>query len=230
MRTRPLGDRAMLIELGDRPDEAARRLVQAARARLAAAPPAGTLDIVAGLASVVVHYDPAVVQRAPDEPPHAAMRRALEPLLDGLALAPSPEARLTEIPVCYDPAVAPDLDDVARHAVMATDEVVALHVAAEYVVHMVGFLPGFPYLAGLDPRLATPRRATPRVKVPAGSVGIGGSLAGIYPVESPGGWQLIGRTSAALFLPDRDPPALLRVGDRVRFRRVSIGELQAAGR
>jgi KipI family sensor histidine kinase inhibitor len=101
---------------------------------------------------------------------------------------------------------------------MTADEVVRRHAAGDYVVHMVGFLPGFAYLGGLDPRLATPRRATPRTVVPAGSVGIGGQQTGVYPMDSPGGWHLIGRTELRLFDPRRDPPTLLRAGDRVRFR------------
>jgi inhibitor of KinA len=109
-------------------------------------------------------------------------------------------------------------------------EVVRPVAAGDYRVHMIGFLPGFPYLGGLDAALATPRRAEPRTAVPAGSVGIGGSQTGVYPLESPGGWQLIGRTAARLFAPEHDPPTLLRIGDRVRFRPVRREELDAAER
>jgi KipI family sensor histidine kinase inhibitor len=125
-----------------------------------------------------------------------------------------------EIPVCYSPACAPDLDDLAAHAGLSRAEVVALHGAGDYRVAMVGFAPGFPYLLGLDPRLAMPRLATPRTHVPAGSVAIGGAQAGIYPNASPGGWRVIGRTPLALFDASRPSPCLLAAGQRVRFRQI----------
>ena len=122
-----------------------------------------------------------------------------------------------DIPVRYGGADGPDLDGVAYHAGLDADAVVRMHADAEYTVHMIGFAPGFPYLAGLPPQLATPRRASPRARVPAGSVGIAGSQTGIYPLSTPGGWRLIGRTDARLFRPAHEPPTLLAVGDRVRF-------------
>lgn len=127
------------------------------------------------------------------------------------------ESRRVDIPVVYGGAEGPDLQGVADHAGMTTKQVVELHSSGEYVVYFIGFQPGFPYLGGLDTRLHTPRRAEPRVSVPAGSVGIGGSQTGIYPLASPGGWQLLGLTKTALFDPRRQPPTLLRPGDSVRF-------------
>lgn len=139
-----------------------------------------------------------------------------------LAALSLPEAsaaapRLVEVPTHYGGQSGPDLDDLARHLGMSSGEVVRLHSAATYEVAFLGFLPGFPYLEGLDPRLHAPRRTTPRPRVPAGSVGIAGSATGIYPLESPGGWQLIGRSALPLFDPHREPAALLQAGDRVRF-------------
>ena len=128
-----------------------------------------------------------------------------------------PESRLVEIPVIYGGEHGPDLVVVAEHAALTAGQVVELHSSSDYVVFFVGFQPGFPYLGGLDPRLHIPRRAEPRVAVPAGSVGIGGSQTGVYPLASPGGWQLIGQTRTALFDPLQQPPTLLRPGDRVRF-------------
>ncbi|MFN3302958.1 MAG: 5-oxoprolinase subunit PxpB [Roseateles sp.] len=122
--------------------------------------------------------------------------------------------RLVEIPVHYD---GPDLAEVAAHCGLSLDEVVRRHAAADYVVYFIGFQPGFAYLGGLDPSLHTPRRAQPRTAVPAGSVGIGGAQTGIYPLATPGGWQLIGRTPLPLFDPRAEPPTLLAPGDRVRF-------------
>jgi KipI family sensor histidine kinase inhibitor len=125
--------------------------------------------------------------------------------------------RTVEIPVVYGGRDGPDLQAVARHAGMSVDEVVQRHSDGEYVVYFIGFMPGFAYMGGLAPELAMPRLTTPRVSIPAGSVGIGGEQTGIYPLASPGGWQLLGRTSLALFDPAQHPPTLLRPGDRVRF-------------
>lgn len=127
------------------------------------------------------------------------------------------EGRTVEIPVVYGGSAGPDLDNVARHTGLSTKEVIERHSSAEYVVYFLGFLPGFAYMGGLDTSLATPRHTTPRVSIPAGSVGIGGEQTGIYPMASPGGWQLIGRTGLQLFDPSQQPPTLLRPGDRVRF-------------
>ncbi|WP_337016007.1 5-oxoprolinase subunit PxpB [Leclercia sp. AS011] len=128
-----------------------------------------------------------------------------------------PESRYIEIPVVYGTAVGPDLGEVARHAGLTEKQVVELHSSIDYVVWFLGFQPGFPYLGGLPEQLATPRRDEPRLQVPAGSVGIGGAQTGIYPLATPGGWQLIGHTPLPLFDPHRDEPVLLRPGDTVRF-------------
>lgn len=128
-----------------------------------------------------------------------------------------PDSRLIEIPVVYGQSAGPDLAVVARHCGLSEKQVVELHASVEYVVWFLGFQPGFPYLGGLPEQLHTPRRAEPRVTVPAGSVGIGGAQTGIYPLATPGGWQLIGRTSMALFNPKNADPVLLRPGDAVRF-------------
>lgn len=128
-----------------------------------------------------------------------------------------PESRYIEIPVVYGTAAGPDLGEVARHAGLTEKQVVELHSSVDYVVWFLGFQPGFPYLGGLPEQLATPRRDEPRLQVPAGSVGIGGAQTGIYPIATPGGWQLIGHTPLPLFDPNRDEPVLLRPGDTVRF-------------
>jgi inhibitor of KinA len=132
--------------------------------------------------------------------------------------------------VCYEGEFAPDLAEVAHHAGLSPDEVAQRHAAAAYRVGCVGFMPGFPYLTGLPPELATPRRAIPRREVAAGSVAIGGSQTGIYPSVSPGGWNVIGRTPLRLFDVTRQPPALLRAGDAVRFRAISRTEFESLAR
>ncbi|MFS2223526.1 5-oxoprolinase subunit PxpB [Pantoea sp. B65] len=128
-----------------------------------------------------------------------------------------PVSRQVAIPVIYGGAAGPDLEEVARHSQMTPQQVVELHASVDYVVYFIGFQPGFPYLGGLDARLHTPRRAEPRLVVPAGSVAIGGSQTGIYPLATPGGWQLIGRSDIPLFNPQHEPPTLLRPGDSIRF-------------
>lgn len=140
-----------------------------------------------------------------------------------IAITP-PAARIVELPICYDGEFGPDLPEVAQHAGLSIADVIARHLQAEYLVAMLGFSPGFPYLRGLPAELATPRRTTPRVKIPAGSVGIAGTQTGIYPQATPGGWQLIGRTPVCLFALDQTPPTLLQPGDLVRFRRIEAAE------
>ena len=135
--------------------------------------------------------------------------------------------RLVEIPVCYEAEFALDLEEVSRQAQIDPTKIVDLHCAAQYRVNCIGFTPGFPFLGGLDKRLATPRRSIPRKEIPAGSVAIAGGQTGIYPMKSPGGWNIIGRTPLHLFDPRKDPPALLRPGDRVRFRAITRSEFEA---
>lgn len=210
MRIEPLGDSAVQVVLGDAPGEPARRRVEVAARRLAESALPGLIECVPGFTTLTIHYDPLQL-------PPGSLESSLAHLLADLDESAGDDGRLVEIPVCYGGEFGPDLESVASLHGLAADEVVALHAAGEYRVHLVGFVPGFPYLGGLDAKLATPRRESPRTAVPAGSVGIGGAQTGIYPVESPGGWQLIGRTPLRLFDALRDPPALLRAGDRIRF-------------
>lgn len=235
MRFTPLGDRAVTITIGERIDEATHRTVRAVCARLTERPVAGVLELVPAFASVVVHYDPLRVP--PCVPPRDPRMRVPElahpyerfismlsaTLHDLRAAAPAP-SRLVEIPVLYGGEGGPDLEEVARHHALDADSVVRMHAAGDYLVHMVGFAPGFAYLGGLAPELATPRRDVPRTHVPAGSVGIGGAQTGVYPVDSPGGWRIIGRTMLRMFDAARSPASLLQVGDRVRFRVVTAEE------
>ena len=151
------------------------------------------------------------------------MRLASGALWEGLeaGAGPSRSARVVRVPVCYGGAHGPDLEFVAAHAGLTTDEVVALHSAVAYLVYMLGFTPGFAYLGGMTERIAAPRLDSPRTRIPAGSVGIAGAQTGIYPIESPGGWRLIGRTPLRLFDPRSERPFLLAAGDRARFVPVS---------
>ncbi len=227
MLLHPLGDRAVVIRLGESISESVHRRVRAACARLEERVIPGMVEYVPAFASVTVHYDPVAAAGAGAGQPYHRVADAIRAALADLDGGEAPAARLVEIPVCYGGELGPDLEQLAREHGMGVEEVVRIHAGADYLVHMLGFAPGFPYLGGLPERIATPRRATPRARVPAGSVGIGGDQTGVYPIESPGGWHLIGRTPLPLFSPSAEPPTLLRMGDRVRFRSISIEEYRA---
>lgn len=222
MNFSPLGDQALLITLGNSIDKATHQLVRAAVARIDAAHIDGIVDLVPAFASVAVHYRPD--QFDADTPPYDQVAAALREVLSDITHAALPPARLVDIPVCYGGDLGPDLRDVAAKHEMTSDHVVKLHAGAEYLVYMVGFMPGFAYLGGLPEQIATPRRSSPRAAVPAGTVGIGGSQTGAYPLVSPGGWNLIGRTPCRIFDIARDEPTLLATGDRVRFRPITRAE------
>jgi len=170
------------------------------------------LETVPGYTTLAVYYDPLVISRA-----------QLQSALAQIQPQKNTDTaeRIVEIPVCYGGGFGPDLDFVCRHCGLTAEEVIRRHSAPIYRVHMLGFTPGFPYLGGMDKSLATPRLSSPRRVIPAGSVGIAGEQTGIYPMASPGGWQLIGRTPEKLFDPGREQPILLDAGMRLRFRPVS---------
>ena len=167
------------------------------------------LDAIPGMNNITV------VLRHPQEMAWDAIEQLQRWWEESEAL--EPQSRLMTIPVIYGGEDGPDLANVALHSGLTEQQVVELHASVEYVVWFLGFQPGFPYLGGLPERLAMPRHAEPRLRVPAGSVGIGGAQTGVYPLATPGGWQLLGRTPLALFDPMRQEPVLLRAGDRVRF-------------
>jgi KipI family sensor histidine kinase inhibitor len=204
---RPASDRALLISFGDEISlDNHRRVARLTRAMEGVR---GVLNVHPAFTSVLVDFDPRL--RTHDEV-EAAVRERFE------AAADQPgESRLVEIPVRYGGEDGPDLADVARHTGLSPERVVESFAAAEYLVYFVGFATCFPYLGGLPPELATPRLSAPRKSVPAGSVAIGGPQAGVYPLPSPAGWRLIGRTPLRLFDPAATPPPVLRMGNRVRF-------------
>lgn len=212
----PAGDSALLVTFADRIDLAANRLAHDLARRLREHPLRGLGEAVPGYVTLMVFYDPLEVD-------YAAVETLLRRLLDeceSSSMAP----RRVEVPVIYGGEHGPDLEFVAAHNRLPVDEVIRLHSGRDYPVYMMGFMPGFPYLGGLDSRITAPRLDTPRSRVPAGSVGIAGEQTGIYPFDSPGGWRLIGRTSLCLFDPSREPPFLLNPGDLVRFVPVAEGE------
>ncbi len=200
----PLGDTALLAELGTRLDTALN--TRAIALATALQKRRDVRRAVAGHSAVTVQFDP-------DQITHDALAAAIRRLARKRPPMEEP-GRLHRIPVVYD---GPDLEEVAERTELSRERVIELHGRPIYRVFLVGFVPGWAYLGPLPDELVLPRRATPRTQVPAGSVAIAGPETGIYPLTSPGGWNLIGRTSVKLFLPDSDPPSLFRAGDRVKF-------------
>ena len=219
VRFLPAGDRALSVELGQTVDPAVNARVRGLDRAVKREQLPGVVETVPSYRALLVYYEPETVSCAQLTAALAALVRGL----DGQAVPPGD---LVELPVCYGGDLGPDLPFVAQHTGQTEQEVVALHSGPDYLVYLLGFTPGFPYLGGMDPRIAAPRLATPRVKIPAGSVGIAGQQTGVYPLDSPGGWQLIGRTPVRLYDPGREQPILLAPGDRVRFRPVEKAEYE----
>jgi len=232
MEITPLGDSAVLIRVAENFDDTptgALNKVLAAKRALEAAQIPGVIEFAPAYTTVALFCDPvrAIDAGAPIEDVFGWLEQRIRKALSEIQ-ANRIEGSLVEVPVCYEQEFALDLEHVAQHAGVHWKEVVDLHCGADYRVHCVGFTPGFPFLGGLPRRLATPRRDVPRKEIPAGSVGIGGRQTGIYPIKSPGGWNVIGRTPLQLFDPQKDPPVLLRAGDRVRFRSITREEFERA--
>jgi inhibitor of KinA len=235
MEITPLGDSALIIRVRDRFEDAPAKTLNEVlpvfhRLKSAAIP--GVIELAPAYTTVAVFFDPCEIANAGANPDQILdcltkrIRAAVASRSDP-GRPVRPKSRLVEVEVCYDPEFAFDLDHVARHTHIPPQKVVDLHSAAEYRVGCIGFTPGFPFLAGLPKQLATPRRAIPRKEIPAGSVGIGGAQTGIYPLQSPGGWNIIGRTPVRLFDPAKSPPTLLLAGDRLRFRAITREEFDA---
>jgi KipI family sensor histidine kinase inhibitor len=217
---RRAGDGGWLIELADRIDpQVNARAIQIARAVDASG--IAATDVVVGYRTVMVYVNPLAPDAADVEP---RLSRILTTIEEG-----SPESgALKSVPVCYEGEYAPDLQEVASFARLPLDEIAERHAAREYRVYVVGFVPGWAYMASVDDTIAAPRRASPRVKVPPGSVGIAAIQTGIYPADTPGGWNLIGRCPIKPYDPDRSDPFLFHAGDRVRFHRISASEYRAS--
>ncbi|MCK6397887.1 5-oxoprolinase subunit PxpB [Thauera aminoaromatica] len=218
------GDAALTIEFGSIIDPALLAEVNALDAavlrRKQAGKLPGVIETMPTFRSLTVFFDPLVTDRD-------AVLAALQPLIAAAEHGSTTDGRHWRLPVCYEGEAAPDLAEVAGAIGIGEDEVVALHSGAEYLVYMIGFLPGFPFMGDLPAPLRLPRRAQPRVRVPAGSVAIATGLTAIYPWESPGGWHLLGRCPVPLFDARRTSPSLLAAGDRVRFVPVSAQECRA---
>jgi inhibitor of KinA len=222
MKISSLGDSALIVDFADDSSDGERLLSHALSVTMALerAKIPGVVEVTSSYQSVAIFFDPTRIE--PD------MEEKIRALVASAGDRAARKARRIEIPVCYDDEFALDLARVASQTLLTGEAVIALHSSSEYTVACVGFVPGFPFLAGLSEKLRVPRLESPRTKVPAGSIAIANAQAGIYPFESPGGWNVIGRTPLCLFDPNAEPPALLQPGDRVRFRRITRQEFETS--
>ncbi len=214
----PQGDRAVTISFGDFINEETHICVQHFTSNIKLNPFVGMLEVVPSYTTVTVYYDPVKIEVNEElHSPYERVVKLLENFISTSLLLNEHKPKTITIPVCYGDKYGPDLPFVAHYHNLTEQEVIEIHSSTEYLVYMIGFAPGFPYLGGMPKMIATPRKDTPRISIPAGSVGIGGEQTGIYPIESPGGWQLIGQTPLTLFDQNAAQPSLLQAGDRIRF-------------
>ncbi len=211
------GDSAINVVLSESISDEASKLVRAAVDAISDAEIPGIKELVPTFTSVMVCYDPRQIK-------HAELVERISKQIETLSLGQEGTRRIFEIPVCYGGEFGEDITTVMEHSGLTEEEVISLHSGHDYLINMLGFLPGFAYLGGLDERLHTPRLDVPRTIIPAGSVGIGGAQTGIYPLASPGGWQLIGRTPVRPYDTDREEPILYAAGDYLRFIPISREE------
>ena len=217
-----MGDRGLLLEFGDEIsreiNEKVRRMALAIRAGAIE----GIVETVPTYRSLLLIYNPVILSVE-------GLRKRLIQIEERLQKTPLPEPKLTRIPVVYGGIYGPDLEEVAKHHQTSPEEIIQLHCNNPYMIYMIGFMPGYPYMGELPQALVTPRLKTPRLSVPKGSVAIAQGQTGIYSMESPGGWQILGRTPVELFDPWKDPPALLQMGDFVQFYPISEKEFKEWG-
>lgn len=204
------GDSALLIEFGKEINPETNRKITAIVQLMREQHIEGIVDVIPAFCSLLINYDPRVLS-------YKELKERMENLLKMETKTETTRKRIFEIPVCYGGEYGPDIDNIAEHAGLSVNEVIKIHSSKDYLIYMLGFLPGFTYLGGLDERIHTPRLASPRLTIRAGSVGIGGSQTGIYPLDSPGGWQLMGLTPVRTYDPERQTPILVEAGDYIRF-------------
>ncbi|MFM1652245.1 5-oxoprolinase subunit PxpB [Brevibacillus sp. B_LB10_24] len=234
----PLGDQAVVVQFGTAVSLEAYRQVRRVSAMLDRRPLPGMVEYIPAYTTITIFYNPqelydwyknaGLADREQDSgSPYQICCCLIQEQLEQAEFESEEAGRIVDIPVCYGGELGPDLGEVARLHQLSEQEVIEIHAGGDYLIYMIGFAPGFPYIGGLSERIATPRRKSPRLSIPAGSVGIAGSQTGIYPMETPGGWQIIGRTPLRLFRPEDNPPSLLRAGDRVRFVPISLDDFRA---
>lgn len=204
------GDSSVLIEFGKEISPEINQKITATVQLIKDQQIEGVVDVIPAFCSLLINYDPRVVL-------YDQICERMKGLANIDAKTGTGGKRIFEIPVCYGGKYGPDIDTIADNAELSVEEVIKIHSSKDYLIYMLGFLPGFCYLGGLDERIHTPRLANPRIKIPAGSVGIGGSQTGIYPLDSPGGWQLMGMTPVKTYDPASETPILVQAGDYIRF-------------
>lgn len=228
MKIEPFGDQAVRVIFGNQIAPEIQLKINQFTRLFDCKPFSGFIEYVPAYTNVVFYYNPIIVSES-GRKDRSAQRQVINYLMNVSKRMDDhsdsdEKRRIVHIPVCYGKDFGPDLEEVAELHHFSTNAVIEKHSAPKYLVYMLGFAPGFPFLGGLPEELATPRRATPRLKIAAGSVGIAGKQTGAYPLDSPGGWQIIGRTPVPLFTPKADPPTLLSAGDLVKFDPISVQE------
>ncbi|MDY6308485.1 MAG: 5-oxoprolinase subunit PxpB [Oribacterium sp.] len=216
----PEGDSGLLIQFEQVISPAINQHIAAIVKLIRAQQISGIIDMIPTYCSLLINYNPQAIS-------YKELHHRIESIVKMDTKTESITKKVYEIPTCYGGKYGPDLKNIAEHAGLSEEEVIRIHSSSDYLIYMLGFLPGFTYLGGLDERIHTPRLANPRVLIPAGSVGIGGSQTGIYPVDSPGGWQLMGMTPVKTYDPNRAEPILVQAGDYIRFVPVSEEEYLA---
>ena len=214
-----MGDHGLLLEFGDEISREINEKVRRIALAIQADDMEGIVETVPTYRSLLIIYNPVIL-------PIEDLKKRLERIEAGLQRTPFPEPKLTRIPAVYGGVYGPDLEEVAKYHQISPEKVIQLHCSKPYLIYMIGFMPGFPYMGELLQELITPRLKTPRLLVPKGSVAIAQRQTGIYSMESPGGWQILGRTPMELFAPEKDPPALLQMGDLVQFHQISEKEFK----
>ena len=220
MRILTVGDCAVSVEFGQEISLEINHKVMALKMVLEREPIRGIVELIPTYCSLLIQYDPMDLR-------YGQLRDRLEALVTQLDEVEMPPKQVVEIPVAYGGEYGPDLGEVARAHNISEEEVIKLHSEPEYPIYMLGFVAGFPYLGGMNKAIATPRKKSPRLKIEAGSVGIAGEQTGIYSVESPGGWQIIGRTPLKLYDVNRNEPVLLKAGQYIKFKPITKEEFRA---
>lgn len=216
-----ISETSALVEFGEGINENINKKVRTFCVYLDEHPFKGMIEYVPAFASVAISYNPLEMN---SESPYELVKFILEDILDKVDFSSADKENIVEIPVCYGKEFGPDIEYVAEINNLTVDEVIKIHSEGKYLVYMIGFAPGFPYLGGMSKKIATPRRESPRTVIPAGSVGIAGMQTGVYSIETPGGWQLIGRTPIKMFDLDGNPKSLLKPGDIAKFYPISYEE------
>lgn len=225
-----ISETAILVQFGNEINKSIQIKVKAFADYIDEKPFEGMIECISAFTSVTVIYDPVKVRKAygkSNQFAYEIVQSEINKILNDIVTESNGKSRIVEVPVCYGGKFGPDLEYVAAYNKISIEEVVKIHSEGEYLVYMIGFAPGFPYLGGMSEKISAPRRESPRTEIPKGSVGIAGMQTGVYPISTPGGWQLIGRTPLELFRPKNRIPSLLKTGDIVKFIPISNEEYEA---